>query len=464
VLAPGQTQHITLAVKVASLSQWDEQALKQVVYDGAYQFGVGADAGHIAGAPTVRVRGAITPRVRYVTVQPDQAILKPGDTLQLTGKNPWIANDTNPSLEQSHAAADNVVEAVNNDQSFVDLSRARVRYDSSDPRVASVNDRGVVTAHGVGVTTLRVSIDGVSGTVPLAVRQPFTLTAPPVAAPGTAATATTTLPNTGQAALRNVRMALTGPAGWTITATSPASFGTVAPGQTARTTWAVTAPANAAPGSYPLSASVTFTGPTGQASSSDATQASVPFASLSSAFGNSGISDDSNTSQGNLDGGGASYSAQALAAAGLTPGAQITHDGIAFTWPAAQPGTPDNVVAGGQTITLSGSGTTLGFLGSGDYGTADGAGTITYADGTTQQFDLTMPDWWSNTAPPGGDILVTDPYLNNAAGKLTQPDSIYYAGVPLQKGKTVKYVTLPDVSQGAAQGETAMHIFAIGIG
>jgi len=86
---------------------------------------------------------------------------------------------------------------------------------------------------------------------------------------------------------------------------------------------------------------------------------------------------------------------------------------------------------------MSGSGTTLGLVGTGDYGTASGTGTVIYTDGTTEPFTLTFPDWWANTTPPG---------------------------VPLQAGKTVKYVTLPDVSEGATQGQTAMHIFAIGIG
>ncbi|HZR51258.1 MAG TPA: glycoside hydrolase family 3 C-terminal domain-containing protein [Streptosporangiaceae bacterium] len=465
VLAPGHTQHITLAVKVSDLSQWDEQSLKQVVYDGSYQFRVGPDSVTSAGSGTVAISGAIAPHIQYVTVQPDQTVLKPGDKLDLTGKNPWIAADTNAALEQPHAAADNIVTAVNNDQSFVDLSRAHVTYRSSNPRVASVNDRGVVTAAGVGVTTLGVTVNGVTATTPLVVRQPFTLAASGVADPGSSVTATTTFPNSGSTALSNVRMTLTGPAGWTVTATSPASFGTVAPGQTVQTTWSVTAPANAAPGSYALAASVSFTGPTGQASSNDAAQISVPFASFTSAIDNVGISDDSNPSAGNLDGGGASYSAQALAAAGLTPGATITHDSLTFTWPSAQPGTPDNVVAGGQTIAVSGSGTTLGLLGAGDYGAASGTGIITYTDGSTQPFDLTFSDWWAKTAPPGGDILATVPYINTPTGKENQGGvSVYYVGVPLQQGKTVKYVSLPDISQGVVQGQNAMHIFAVSIG
>ena len=70
VLASGQSQHITVKVPVSALSEWDETTLKQVVYDGAYQFRVGPDSATVAGSGTVTVRGAITPKVAYVTVQP----------------------------------------------------------------------------------------------------------------------------------------------------------------------------------------------------------------------------------------------------------------------------------------------------------------------------------------------------------------------------------------------------------
>ena len=463
-LQPGQTQSITLDVHMPDLSLWDESQLKQAVYDGPYQFGVGANSADISGSGTVNVTGAITPQVKYVTVQPDQVVFKPGDTLDLTGKNPWVADDTNPSMEQPHATADHIVEAVNNDQSFVDLSKASVTYSSSNPSVATVSPDGKLTAIAHGAATISVTVNGVTGSAPIAVQQPFTVNAPPIMAAGTTATVTTSLPNTGSQPLAHVQVSLTAPHGWTVTATSPTTFSQVAPGQTATTTWSVTVPAGATQGSDQLVANAAFNDANGPGSVSTPAQVSVPFPSLSDAFTNPGISDDSNTSAGNLDGGGFSYSAQALAAAGLTPGATITHDGVTFTWPNAQPGTPDNVVAGGQTIALSGSGTTLGLLGSGDYGTASGSGTITYTDGTTQQFTLTLPDWWANSAPPGGDILATDPYINTPTGRQNQRDSVYYAGVPLQPGKTVKYVTLPDISQQATQGTTTMHIFAIGFG
>jgi hypothetical protein len=176
------------------------------------------------------------------------------------------------------------------------------------------------------------------------------------------------------------------------------------------------------------------------------------------------VSDDAAPATGNLDGGGRSYSAQALAAAGLNGGATVTHDGLSFVWPAAAPGSPGNVTAHGQAIPVTGSGATLGFLGTGDYGTAEGAGTIVYTDGGLQRFDLAFADWWASTAARGGDIAATTTYVNTPSGRRQQQSNVYYASVSLTAGKTVRYVILPDVSNGPAVNQTAMHIFAIAIG
>ncbi len=463
VLKPGQTQRIAVPVKISDLAFWNEQQHKNVVYDGRYQFQVASNAEDVMGAATVAIRGATRPRVSYVTVQPDQVIFTPGQRLDLTGKNPWIADDTTQATQ--HVPADNIVQAVNNDETFVDLAHTHVRYRSSNTNVATVSKTGTVQTIAAGVATISVTVKGVTGSTPVLVKQPFTLAAPGVAQPGSTFVATTTLPNPSSGRLTNVRMSLDAPNGWPVRATSPASFHTVAPGQTAQTSWSVTVPTGTSPGSYALSAQADFTDANGRGSSSDATTVSVPYPSLAAAFDNPAITDDSNPTAGNLDGAGRSYSAQALAAAGLIPGGSVTHDGVTFTWPAAQPGTADNVVAGGQTIKLSGSGTTLGFLGTGNNGTATGTGTITYTDGSTQPFTLSLADWWANAAAGGGDILATMPYINNQSGsKVTRKVSVYSASAPLQQGKTVAYVTLPDLSQGAASGQIAMHIFALGVG
>jgi hypothetical protein len=57
--------------------------------------------------------------------------------------------------------------------------------------------------------------------------------------------------------------------------------------------------------------------------------------------------------------------------------------GTTCTWPAT--GGPDNVIADGQIIDVSGSGTELGFLGAGAFGEASGDGTITYTDSSQQR-------------------------------------------------------------------------------
>ncbi|HEX9337158.1 MAG TPA: glycoside hydrolase family 3 C-terminal domain-containing protein, partial [Pseudonocardiaceae bacterium] len=275
VLRPGQTQHVAIPVRISDLALWDQQHQRETVYNGQYRFGIGADAGHIAGSATVTVTVTITPRVRYVTVQPDQAVFAPGQTVDLTGKNPWIADDT--AQASQHVPADNIVEAVNNDESFVDLAHAHVTYRSSNTNVARVSGTGMVTTVAAGAATISVSVNGVTGTTPILVKQPFTLSASAVPQPGSTFTATTTLPNpAGGPRLRNVAMSLTAPSGWTVRASSPSTFATVAPGQTVWTTWQVSVPAATQPGKFDLLAQVRFTSVSGPGSSADAATLVLP--------------------------------------------------------------------------------------------------------------------------------------------------------------------------------------------
>jgi beta-glucosidase len=196
--------------------------------------------------------------------------------------------------------------------------------------------------------------------------------------------------------------------------------------------------------------------------------AGAPYSSVSAAFDNVGISDNSNPSVADFDGTGESFSAQALAAGSptaLASGSQATIGGTTFSWPAA--GVADNVIADGQVIDVSGSGSDLGFLGAAGFGEATGTGTITYTDGTTQSFSLSMPDWYNNAAEPGDGAQVADTTSSWNFASSTQtshPVSVYFASVPLAAGKTVASVTLPAISSGVGNGVNAMHIFAIATG
>jgi hypothetical protein len=192
----------------------------------------------------------------------------------------------------------------------------------------------------------------------------------------------------------------------------------------------------------------------------------VPYSSLAAAYNNTGISDNSNVAAGNYDGGDDSFSAQALAAAtpvALSPGGSVNIGGTTFTWPSPASGTPDNVVAGGQTVSISGTGTDLGFLGSSQNGIASGTVSVNYSDGTSQSFNLNMADWYSNSPALGDQLLTTTSswnFTNNPIGP--HPVSVYFASVPVEAGKTVTSVTLPTESGGG--GTTAMHIWAMAIG
>ncbi|WP_328471588.1 glycoside hydrolase family 3 C-terminal domain-containing protein [Streptomyces sp. NBC_00448] len=465
VLSPGATQHIKLKVAVPDLAFWDGAAAKQVVHDGTYRFQVGPDSASPAGAASVEVHGALSAHVQYVTVQPESVEYSAGDTIDLTGKNQWIKDDTDTTQEPGRnlsVKADNVVEAVNNDGSFVDLKHAKVQYRSSDTSVARVNAKGLVTAVGNGVATISATVDGVTGSAVVSVHHPLTLDSKAVTVPGESQTVTATYTNNGPTALPSTSVDLTVPSGWTAKATSASTFKSIAAGESVKVTWSVTSPANAGQGSFELSARATYRG----AKSDDVAVAptSLPYDSVPSAFGNVAISDDSNPGGADLDGGGRSLSQQALAAAGINSGGRVTHDGLTFTWPTTGKGGTDNVVAGGQSIRLGASGTTLGFLGTANNGTASGTGTITYTDGTSQTFSLAFSDWWDNAPAAGSDTLAKLPYLNQNGSKVNQPVSVYGATVPLQAGKTVDYVTLPNISQGTANNQTAMHIFSIAVG
>lgn len=465
VLKPGATQHVTLRVRIPDLAFHDGRKAKQVVHDGPYRFEAGPDSATTAGSARVTVHGSLTPHVKYVTVQPEAVVHSAGDTIDLTARNRWIKDDTDPTAQPGrnlNVTADHIVEAVNDDGSFLDLSRTKVRYTSSDPSVATVSGKGLVTMVGNGVATISATVHGVTGSAVIRVHHPLALSAGPIVKPGSPVAATTTYTNTGPAALPNASVTLDVPDGWRATPTSPATFRSIPAGASVKTTWTVVPPAGVKPGTYALAASARYQG--ARAGDDAAGRLLVPYSSMSDIIKNTGISDDATPGAGDLDGGGQSLSQQALAAQGITPGGTVAHDGLTFTWPVTGTGKPDNIVAGGQTVPFSGSGTRLGFLGTADYGNASGTGLITYTDGTSQSYTLSFSDWWSNSAADGSDILATTDHLNSGSGQVQQKVSVYGATVPLQAGKTVAYLTLPNVGSDAVKGQVAMHIFATAIG
>ncbi|WP_049871675.1 GH92 family glycosyl hydrolase [Catenulispora acidiphila] len=192
----------------------------------------------------------------------------------------------------------------------------------------------------------------------------------------------------------------------------------------------------------------------------------APAGSLLASFDNNGIADDTQITVTNFDGSGNSYSAQALAGAGLTPGQPVTVGGITYTWPLPAPGNPDNVVAAGQKVNVSAAAGTqeLGLLGSADGGPSQGVMTLNYSDGSTAQFWLGLSDWTlgAGKSKPsfGNGDAATLSYRDCsscAGGKDTTATHVFSTVFPVDPAKTLTSVTLPN---GTDQGR--LHVFAVG--
>jgi hypothetical protein len=273
-------------------------------------------------------------------------------------------------------------------------------------------------------------------------------------------TVTATIGNPGPSALDGIAVTLLVPAGWTTS--QPVHIPAIPAGGHATASFTATPPASQPPGPATLTAVAQTVLPrSGHCRQVlvGSTQVETPYSSLQAAYDNVGISADSSTGVANLDGSGYSLSATALANAGVTPGSTVTAGGLSFTWPGAATGSADNALASGQEIAVQGSGSEIGFLDTATYGPAQGQGTIIYADGTTQSFTLSVPDWYSGPTT----AAITMAY-RNAPGNAqdNHPVYVYEQSVPLDS--KVVGVVLPDVSQGLSAGSPAVHVFALTIG
>ncbi|MFF2363509.1 GH92 family glycosyl hydrolase [Streptomyces sp. NPDC058122] len=184
--------------------------------------------------------------------------------------------------------------------------------------------------------------------------------------------------------------------------------------------------------------------------------------SLLAAYDNTGVSDDTGDhAEADYDGGGWSYSRQALADAGLTPGGRGTVDGLAFTWPKSPSGRPDNASGTSQTIELSEPASRLSFIGSAVNGNQKTTATVTYTDGGTDSVDLSFTDW---TVGGGGgtvqygNVTVAKAAYRNVAGADKDPVATYvFATKPFTapEGRTIRSVKLPDNAD--------LHVFTLAV-
>jgi beta-galactosidase len=199
-------------------------------------------------------------------------------------------------------------------------------------------------------------------------------------------------------------------------------------------------------------------------------QVDVPAPNLAATFNNAGVTDDTDTSPSpgfeGFDGIGTAFSAQGLAAAGLTPGGTVSADGLTFTWPNVPSAQPGNTMAQGQTIAISGSGSKLGFLAAANNSPESGTGTIYYTDGSTQPFTLSVGNFWYQSGTNGNPVntqVAAVNYANYPSGSSGHQVYVFEQSMPLDPGKTVAAVTLPALGDVAGYNP-ALHVFAMSVG
>ena len=281
------------------------------------------------------------------------------------------------------------------------------------------------------------------------------LSVPSLAAPGQSVAGTLSFTNGTPLPVRDIAFSVRGNG---FTAQVAAGPRLVRPGQTVSVPVALTPDAGLAPADYKLTATAAYRARLGVHEAVDSSTVTVPYASLAAAAGNVGVTDAAHVTAGNLDGGGSSFRAEGLAEAGLKPGTAFTASGAQLTWPAAGDGKPDNVVAAGQTVALRGTGAKLVLAGTGT-GTAKGTVVVQYADGSTSQAELGLPNWCcADPAQYGAATVATVLGKNTPTGPAypTVPYRVFANSVPLTAGKEVVAITLPSNS--------ALHVFAAGIG
>lgn len=230
----------------------------------------------------------------------------------------------------------------------------------------------------------------------------------------------------------------------------------------------------------------------------------VGYSSLSSAYDNIAISTSTTTSgSANADGNGYSLPESDLEAQGWTPGGTVTVDGAKLALPDFGTGKADNVVAANQTIDVGQTGNALVFLALATYGSnpspaysaypgdltapmipqgaptagvdctivdvspsdcVEPTGTLTYTDGSgatsTQTYYLNAPDWING---PESVAVTTLPHWATPTGLQAIATKVYAFAVPLNPGKTLSSVTLPDVSNRALTHVPGLHILAMGV-
>jgi hypothetical protein len=166
-------------------------------------------------------------------------------------------------------------------------------------------------------------------------------------------------------------------------------------------------------------------------------------------FNHDGVATLDATDQGDFDGGGWSYAANLLPAAG-----PVTLGGIPYEAPSTA-GTDANFVeARGQSLAVpEGGWATAYVLGATHNGNVDSAATVTYADGSADTVPLQLTDWAGGPAFGNTKAIAMDYRIKAGQGQDGPPVAIFRTELALDPARTARSITLP--------ADTRMEVYAL---
>jgi len=137
-LPAGQTKTVDIDINCADLWFWDMDKNTTTFDQGKYLFEIGISSKDIKGTVSATMNGKFTPVLKTVVADCGDVVLKSGQTSQTS------------------------LTAAMTDDSFFDVSKAKIVYSSNNTDVATVDTKGLITAKGSGVATItaQVTVDG----------------------------------------------------------------------------------------------------------------------------------------------------------------------------------------------------------------------------------------------------------------------------------------------------------------
>lgn len=150
LLAPGETEKVEIELNVRDMYMFSEKEQKDIVPAGKYTAYIAKDANDTAISKEFNVTGTLASTLKTVKAIPSGVSLN------------GLIREDGTALEAETKINANL-SAVMSDEVIVDLSKADVKYESSNTSVAKVDENGVVTSgeyEGVAVITCSVTVGG----------------------------------------------------------------------------------------------------------------------------------------------------------------------------------------------------------------------------------------------------------------------------------------------------------------